>query len=243
MRVPQLFMHPHAGGAHCGAPDRKNLQLLSADAIKPLSIFCMRYLRHSLAFIIRESGIMALNEKITETPLTRRNLLTGFGAAAATAAFGAGVFGPGGAQAQTQARTRPVWVDAARWARSHDGVAVMVNLGTKEYDRQDQIDHLQDQLDQAFRAAFWNRFGVQARVFFELEPERRGSVITYYMRDMATEPAPAREAATPEAMQHVIDRMEFYDRLGPELRAQIDEDIRQRRLRQEQAGAAPAPQG
>ena len=183
---------------------------------------------------------MALNEKSTETPLTRRNLLGGFGAAAATAAIGSGVFGPGDADAQTQARTRPIPISyyAGRWARENDGVAVAVNLGPDSH-------HLQDEIDAAFRAAFLNRFGVQARVFFELErdPERTGTVITYYMRDMATNPAPGVEATTPEAMQHVVDRMAFYDRLGPEGRERIAETVRRWRLRQEQAGAAPAPQG
>ena len=177
---------------------------------------------------------MALNAQTKGTeqePLTRRGFL---GAAVAAAVAGPALLRPSEAEAQDRVSANPAWIDAARWARSHDGVAVMVNLGS-------DARHQAGQIDQAFRAAFWNRFGVHSRVFFELE-DRSGTVVTYYMRDDATEPALFREAATPEAMQDVVDRMRFYDRLGPEVRERMAESVRRMRLRDE-LGAAPAPQG
>ena len=220
----QILMRAHVCRPNPNGSYRQSLQTLEVSDIRKLLNVCVRYLKSFLIFDIREGGIMALNAKSTETPLTRRALLGGFGAAAATAALGSGLLGPGDADAQERTRPIPAWIDAARWARSHDGVAVMVNLGTEAH-------HLQDEIDAGFRAAFRNRFGVQARVFFELE-DRRGTVVTYYMRWMVTEPAPALEAATPEAMQHVVEMMRIDDELGPILER-----------RREQIGAAPAPQG
>ena len=220
MQTHQILMRAHVYHPNQNGPHRKNLQKVRPSDIKMIFNFCVQSLKHFLIFDIREGGIMALNAKSTETPLTRRGLLGGFGAAAATAALGSGLLGPGEADAQERTRPIPVRVDAARWARSHDGVAVMVNLGTEAH-------HLQDEIDAAFRTGFRNRFGVQARVFFELE-DRRGTVITYYMRWMVTEPAPVREAATPEAMQYVVEMM------------RIDDDYN-RAQRESQAGTAPAP--
>lgn len=89
-----------------------------------------------------------------------------------------------------------MFIDAAKWARSNDGVAIYVSLGSDS--GLDPTD-----LERNFEGGFAKHFGVNAKAFVEQQDDP-GSSVMYYIGETVTEPEPYQTATTPERISQIV---------------------------------------
>lgn len=91
----------------------------------------------------------------------------------------------------------PVWVQAARWARTNNGIAVYVSLGS-------DAGYSSGVVRDFFVTGFKSNFDIEAKPFIEVD-EKSGTVVSYFFLEVAREPVPFNRATSPEYLKNLVN--------------------------------------
>lgn len=104
--------------------------------------------------------------------------------------------------------TKPVhareylFIDAAKWARANDGIAIYISLG-------EDSGLEADALEANFESGFRKHFGVEANAFVEAH-DGKGSSVMYFIGETVTEPEAYHTATTSERMKEIVAQYQAY---------------------------------
>lgn len=94
------------------------------------------------------------------------------------------------------------FIQAAKWARANDGIAISISLGSDAgLDPNDLIKNIEN--------GFGVRFRVKAEVIIE-SLDTAGSSVMYFIDDTVTEPEPFQTGATLKRMEEIVSQYRAY---------------------------------